>query len=86
VLAGLPILVSDLPVMGAFVAERRIGVLARPDDASDVAAKLAELMRPERNRELRAAVAEAAGELSWDRESGLLGGTYTEALAAAHRG
>ena len=86
VLAGLPILVSDLPVMGAFVAERRIGVLARPDDASDVAAKLAELMRPERNRELRAAVAETAGELSWDRESGLLGRTYTEALAAAHRG
>src|SRR5262245_2761665 len=86
VLAGVPILVSDLPVMGAFVAERGVGLLARPNDPSEVAAKLAELMRPERNGELRAAVVEAAAELSWDRESSLLGATYTEALAAAHRG
>jgi glycosyltransferase involved in cell wall biosynthesis len=83
VLAGVPILVSDLPVMGAFVEQRRVGLLARPDDPSDVAAKLAELMRPERNRELRGAVAEAAGDLRWAAESGLLGATYTEALAAA---
>jgi glycosyltransferase involved in cell wall biosynthesis len=82
-LAGLPVLVSDLPVMGAFVEEHRLGLPARPDDPSDVAAKLAELMRPDRNRELRAAVAEAATELRWDRESSLLGATYTEALAAA---
>jgi glycosyltransferase involved in cell wall biosynthesis len=82
-LAGLPVLVSDLPVMGVFVDEHRLGLRARPDDPSDVAAKLAELMRPDRNRELRAAVAEAAAELRWDRESSLLGATYTEALAAA---
>jgi|SRR5215207_3222174 len=86
VLAGVPVLVSDLPVMGAFVDEQGVGLLARPDDASDVAAKLAELMRPERNRELRAGVVEAAAGLSWERESDLLGGTYTEALAAAHSG
>jgi glycosyltransferase involved in cell wall biosynthesis len=85
-LAGLPVLVSDLPVMGSFVEERGVGVLARPDDPSDVAAKLAELMRPERNRELRDAVAKAAAELRWEPESGLLGATYTEALAAAHVG
>jgi glycosyltransferase involved in cell wall biosynthesis len=83
VLAGLPILVSDLPVMGAFVEQRRVGLLARPDDPSDVAAKLAELMRPERNRELRGAVADAAEDLRWAAESSLLGATYTEALAAA---
>jgi glycosyltransferase involved in cell wall biosynthesis len=86
VLAGLPVLASDLPVMGAFVTGHRVGLVARPDDPSDVAAKLAELMRPERNRELRAAVAEAAAKLSWERESGLLGDTYAEALAAAHHG
>jgi hypothetical protein len=40
-------------------------------------------MRPERNRELRGAVAEAAKDLRWERESSLLGATYTEALAAA---
>jgi glycosyltransferase involved in cell wall biosynthesis len=85
-LAGLPVLVSDLPVMGSFVEERGIGLLARPDDPSDVAAKLAELMRPERNRELRGAVAEAAAQLRWESESSLLGATYTEALAAAHVG
>jgi glycosyltransferase involved in cell wall biosynthesis len=86
VLAGLPVLASDLPVMGAFVTEHRVGLVARPDDPSDVAAKLAELMRPERNRELRAAVAETAAELSWERESSLLGDTYAEALTAAHHG
>jgi glycosyltransferase involved in cell wall biosynthesis len=86
VLAGLPVLASDLPVMGAFVTDHRVGVVAKPDDPSDVAAKLAELMRPERNRELRAAVAETAAKLSWERESGLLGDTYAEALAAAHHG
>jgi glycosyltransferase involved in cell wall biosynthesis len=86
VLAGLPVLVSDLPVMGAFVREHGVGLLARPDDPSDVAAKLAELMRPERNSELRAGVAAAAAELNWESESDLLGGTYTEALAAAHSG
>jgi glycosyltransferase involved in cell wall biosynthesis len=86
VLAGLPVLASDLPVMGAFVDEHRIGLLARADDPSEVAAKLAELMRPERNRELRGAVAEAAAELRWSGESNLLGATYTEALAAAHVG
>ncbi|HEY6637730.1 MAG TPA: glycosyltransferase [Solirubrobacterales bacterium] len=86
VLAGLPVLASDLPVMGSFVTEHRVGLVARSDDPSDVAAKLAELMRPERNRELRAAVAEAAPKLSWERESSLLGDTYAEALAAAHHG
>jgi glycosyltransferase involved in cell wall biosynthesis len=86
VLAGLPVLVSDLPVMGGFVSDHRVGLLARPDDPSDVAAKLAELMRPERNREVRAAVREAAAELSWERESALLGATYTDALDAAHHG
>jgi glycosyltransferase involved in cell wall biosynthesis len=86
VLAGLPVLASDLPVMGGFVTEHRVGLVARPDDPSDVAAKLAELMRPERNRELRAAVAETAAKLSWERESSLLGDTYAEALAAAHHG
>jgi glycosyltransferase involved in cell wall biosynthesis len=86
VLAGIPVLVSDLPVMGGFVSERRVGLLARPDDPSDVAAKLAELMRPERNREVRAAVRDAAAELSWERESAQLGATYTDALNAARRG
>jgi glycosyltransferase involved in cell wall biosynthesis len=81
-LAGLPVLASDLPVLGAFVTEHRVGLVARPDDPADVAAKLVELMRPDRNRELRAAVAETAEELRWDRESELLGATYTEALAA----
>jgi glycosyltransferase involved in cell wall biosynthesis len=84
VLAGVPVLASDLPVISAFVEEYRVGLLARPDDPSDVAAKLAELMRPERNGELRAGVAEAAAKVSWDTESRLLGATYTEALAAAH--
>ena len=85
-LAGLPVLASDLPVLGAFVSEHRVGLVAQPDDPADVAAKLVELMRPDRNRELRAAVAETAEELRWDRESELLGATYSEALAAIRGG
>jgi glycosyltransferase involved in cell wall biosynthesis len=85
-LAGVPVLASDLPVLGGFVTEHRVGLVADPDDPDDVAAKLVELMRPDRNRELRAAVVETAKELRWDRESQLLGATYTEALAAVRGG
>jgi glycosyltransferase involved in cell wall biosynthesis len=83
-LAGVPVLASDLPVLGGFVTEHGVGLVAEPDDPDEVAAKLVELMKPDRNRELRGAVAVAAEELRWDRESQLLGTTYTEALAAAH--
>ncbi len=83
VAAGLPILASDLPVIGRFVREHGVGLLARPDDVADVAAKLAEILDEERNRAFRAAARRAAGELRWDRERPLLTGAYADAVAAA---
>lgn len=85
VLAGVPVLAADLPVIGSFVREHQVGLVARPDDVDDVAEKLAALLEPERNRAIRAAVQVAAGEFSWDRESRLLEMTYSEAVALATR-
>ena len=59
-LAGVPVLASDLPVLGGFVNEHGVGLVAEPDDPDEVAAKLVELIKPDRNRELRDAVAVAA--------------------------
>ena len=85
-LAGVPVLAADLPVIGDFVREHELGLVARPDDPADVAEKLVEMLDPDRNRAMRAAVARAAGELSWDRESALLESTYAEAVALARPG
>ncbi len=84
-LAGVPVLGSDLPVIGAFVRENQVGLVAQPDDVDDVAAKLREMLRPERNEALRRGVRRAAGELRWERESRLLADTYMEAVARAGR-
>jgi glycosyltransferase involved in cell wall biosynthesis len=85
VLAGIPVLGSDLPVVGGFVREHGIGLVASPVDAEDVAAKLREILRPERNREFRLAARKAAEALRWDSESRLLADTYVEAIAVAGR-
>jgi glycosyltransferase involved in cell wall biosynthesis len=81
--AGLPVLASDLPVIGGFVDGHGIGLVARAGDVEDVAAKLREVLAADRNRALRAAVAKAAAEIRWDRERGLLAETYAEAVAAS---
>jgi glycosyltransferase involved in cell wall biosynthesis len=81
VAAGLPVLGSDLPAIGALVNEHRIGLLAEPGEAEDVAAKLAEMLEPERNGAFRDAVRTAAGELHWDREAERLADEYREAAA-----
>jgi glycosyltransferase involved in cell wall biosynthesis len=83
--AGLPVLASDLPVIGRFVEEHGIGLVARPDDVADVASKLSELLQPERNEAFRAAAREAAAELSWESESRLLASAYEEAATARSR-
>jgi hypothetical protein len=70
-------------VIGDFVRERQVGLLARHDDPADVAEKLIELLEPERNRAMRAAAAKAAPELRWDREAPVLTATYVDAVAAS---
>jgi glycosyltransferase involved in cell wall biosynthesis len=83
VAAGLPVLGSDLPAIGALINEHRIGLLAEPGEAEDVALKLGEMMEPERNSAFREAARKAAVELAWDREAERLADYYREAVRAA---
>jgi glycosyltransferase involved in cell wall biosynthesis len=86
VAAGLPVLGSDLPAISALVNEHRIGLLAEPGEVGDVAAKLGEMLEPERNSAFRDAARAAAGELHWDREAERLAHEYREAAAKGTRG
>ena len=45
VAAGVPVLGSDLPAIGPLISEHGIGLLAQPDQVTDVAAKLGEMLR-----------------------------------------
>ena len=81
VAAGVPVLGSDLPAIGRLIREYEIGLVAQPDQVTDVAAKLSEMLRPDRNDQFRLAVQEAACQLRWDRESALLAETYVEAAS-----
>jgi glycosyltransferase involved in cell wall biosynthesis len=82
VAAGLPVLGSDLPAISALVNEHRIGLLAEPGEVGDVAAKLAEMLEPERNGAFRDATRTAAAELHWDREAQRLADEYRQAARA----
>jgi glycosyltransferase involved in cell wall biosynthesis len=79
VAAGLPVLGSDLPAISALVNDHGIGLLARPGEVEDVAAKLGEMLDPARNAAFREATRQAAGELHWDREAVRLAEQYREA-------
>jgi glycosyltransferase involved in cell wall biosynthesis len=83
VAAGLPVLGSDLPAISALVDEYRIGLLARPGEVDDVAAKLEAMLEPERNEAFREASREAFEELNWDHEAVRLAGEYRQAVEAA---
>jgi glycosyltransferase involved in cell wall biosynthesis len=85
VAAGLPVLGSDLPAIGGLITDYGIGLLAKPADPADVAAKLGEMVRPERNEAFRTATRRAAGELRWENESQLLAEAYATAAEAAGR-
>ncbi len=71
--AGIPVLVSDLPVMAAFVAEHGVGEAVAPDDPVAIAQAIARLTAPPARAELAQRAATAARGLVWTRErEGLL--------------
>ena len=83
VTAGLPVLGSDLPSIGELIKEHRIGLVAQPHEAADVAAKLTAILEPANNEEFRRAVRAAAEHLRWESESRLLADIYVEAAGRA---
>lgn len=78
--AGLPVLASDLPVLGGFVTEHEVGMVARPADATEIAAKLQSIVEPTANQGYREAVERLASELDWRNESMRLGRVYESVL------
>ena len=70
VAAGIPVLGSDLPAIGALVREHEIGLVAQPDQVADVASKLSAMLEPQRNAAFRLATRKAAKRLNWELSRG----------------
>jgi glycosyltransferase involved in cell wall biosynthesis len=66
--AGLPVLATDLPVLGEFVREHGIGLTAKPGDRAGLARQLAAILGPEANEDFRAAARGLGRELTWESE------------------
>jgi glycosyltransferase involved in cell wall biosynthesis len=67
--AGLPTLAADVPAIHSFVVPNRIGLVVPPADTEAIAAAMLEIVDPDRNREMRAAVAEASAQHHWEGEA-----------------
>lgn len=78
--AGLPSLVSDLPVIRAFVDEHHVGRAVDPDRPEAIAAGARSLLDATTNGELRAAVAVAARTVTWENERRILDAAYAQAI------
>jgi glycosyltransferase involved in cell wall biosynthesis len=81
VAAGLPVLASDLPVIGSVVREHGIGELAPPEDVEAVAAALRRLLEPGRREQAAAASRRLAETVTWATEQAELARAYARALA-----
>lgn len=74
--AGLPLVASDLPVIGAIVRENGLGEAVPPTDVDAIAAALRRLSDPDRNAEVRERVRVFAEGNTWARERRLLEDVY----------
>ena len=81
--AGLPSLVSDLPVMARFVDEAGAGIAVPPGDIDAIATGARALADPERNLDWRRAAVAAGQETTWERERRTLEAAYAQAEQAA---
>jgi glycosyltransferase involved in cell wall biosynthesis len=74
--AGIPILASDLPVIGPLVRDQAIGEVVPPGDLELIAAAMLRLAAPSVNAELRRRVRAFAALATWERERAALEGVY----------
>jgi glycosyltransferase involved in cell wall biosynthesis len=77
--AGLPILASDLPVIGQVVRDDGLGEVVAPNDVELIALAMERLIDPEIAREVRERVRSFASRATWDRERATLERVYNEA-------
>ncbi|UGS38801.1 D-inositol-3-phosphate glycosyltransferase [Capillimicrobium parvum] len=81
VAAGIPVVASDLPEMGALVRERHIGWTADPSDPEAVAGALRVALAAGHLEPLRARLREAEAELRWPVERRRLLDAYARLAA-----
>ena len=77
--AGLPILASDLPVIGEVVRSEGIGEVVPAEDVEQIAHAMERVADDDVNVQLRQRVVAFAKRETWDRERGVLAGAYTVA-------
>jgi glycosyltransferase involved in cell wall biosynthesis len=74
--AGVPVVAADLPELARVVTERGLGATYRPGDRVSLAAAVADVVG--RYPQVLGAVADAAPELSWERDAAVLVAAYAE--------
>ena len=83
--AGLPVIASDLPVLGALVRDEQIGEVVPPTDVEAIARAMRNLAEPKRNAETREHVHTFAERVTWERERQVLESVYLpQGGAVAH--
>ena len=75
-MAGIPVIASDFPEMGAVVRETGAGTTCDPTDPGAIAAAVDRLRDPERYTEARQSAIRAARDLHWDSEEQVLLSVY----------
>lgn len=83
--AGLPIVGSDLPLIGRLIREEGLGEAVPPTDTAQIASAMLRLADPARNAELRDNVREFAERSTWEQERLVLEEVYRGALAGRRR-
>ena len=74
--AGLPVIASDLPVLGPLIRDEGIGEAVPPADVEAIARAMRDLAEPKRNAETRERVRSFAEQVTWERERRLLESIY----------
>ena len=78
VMAGIPVVASDFPEMGALVRETGVGEVCDPDDPASIAAAVRRILDdPDRAAACRRNAAQAANIHNWSHEEQVLLDAYT---------
>jgi glycosyltransferase involved in cell wall biosynthesis len=80
--AGLPILASDLPVMGPLVREEGLGEAVPVEDVAAIAQAIRRLADPRRNAEVRERVRAFRERVNWQTERQILEQVYASLVGA----
>jgi glycosyltransferase involved in cell wall biosynthesis len=83
--AGLPIIASDLPLLGALVRDEGIGEVVPPADVEAIATAMRRLADPARNAKVRERVRSFGERVNWQQERRALEAVYAGLTSQAPR-